>query len=92
MKRIIIDYSKLTPEILELLTQKFPDGYGDNDIITFTNHRNESIDAVEVQSDDTIYLVKVGSKLRYTMINFENDPITDEIKALDLEDELSADD
>ncbi|MBT8257441.1 MAG: hypothetical protein KJO49_03145 [Bacteroidia bacterium] len=92
MKRKIIDYSKLTPDLLMLLTLKFPDGYGDNDIITFNNHRNEKIEAVEVKTTDTIYLVKVGSKLQYSMVNFENDEVTIEIKELDLEGEVSIDD
>ena len=35
MKRIIVDYKKLTPQLLKLLTEKFPDGYNDKDIITF---------------------------------------------------------
>ena len=75
MKRIIVDYKKLTPEVLHLLTEKFPDGYGDDDIITFDNHRNETIEAVEVKAEDAIYLVKVSSKLHYTMINFDKDNI-----------------
>ncbi|MFD1162221.1 MULTISPECIES: hypothetical protein [Hwangdonia] len=75
MKRIIVDYKKLTPEVLNLLTEKFPDGYGDDDIITFDNHRNEIIEAIEVKTPDAIYLVKVSSKLHYTMTNFDNDNI-----------------
>lgn len=71
MRRVIVDYKKLTPEILTLLTNKFPDGYDDDDIIKFDNHRNETIEAVEVKTDDTIYLVKVSSKLHYTMTNFD---------------------
>ena len=71
MRRVIVDYKKLTPEILELLTEKFPDGYGDDDIITFDNHKNETIEAVEVQTSDTIYLVKVSSRLKYTISNFD---------------------
>lgn len=70
MKRVIVDYKKLTPKVLNLLTKKFPDGYGDKDIIVFDNHKNETIEAVEVKTKDTIYLVKVSSKLHYTMINF----------------------
>jgi len=35
MKRIIIDYKKLTPEILSLLVQKYPDGYDDRDVLVF---------------------------------------------------------
>ncbi|RAJ11990.1 hypothetical protein [Olleya aquimaris] len=72
MRRVIVDYKKLTPEVLNLLTQKYPDGYGDNDIIVFDNHKNETIEAVEVKTDDTIYLVKVSSKLHYTMTNFDS--------------------
>lgn len=87
MKRVIIDYKKLTPEILSLLTQKFPDGYGDNDIIVFDNHHNETIEAVEVKTEDTIYLVKVSSKLHYSMTNFDNDLDGANIQDLDLSEE-----
>ena len=73
MKRVIVDYKKLTPELLKLLTEKFPDGYSDTDIITFDNHHNETIEAVQITTDDAIYLVKVSSKLHYTMTNFDKD-------------------
>lgn len=71
MRRLIVDYKKLHPEVLNLLVKKFPDGYGDSDIITFDNHKNETIEAIEVKTNDTIYLIKVGSKLRYTMSIFK---------------------
>lgn len=87
MKRVIIDYRKLTPEILSLLTQKFPDGYGDDDIIVFDNHRNETIEAVEVKTEDTVYLVKVNSKLHYSMSNFDDALENTEVKDLDLSNE-----
>jgi hypothetical protein len=75
MQKVIVDYKKLTPEILELLNQKYPDGYDDDDIIVFDNHRNETIEAVEVISSDTHYLVKINSRLHYTMTNFSNDEL-----------------
>ena len=71
MQRLIIDYKKLTPEIITLLNEKFPDGYGDNDIITFKNHKSETIDAVEVRTEETIYLVKIGKHLTDSMANFD---------------------
>jgi hypothetical protein len=37
---------------------KFPDGYDDSNIISFRNAKNELIEAVEVRTEDTIYLVK----------------------------------
>jgi hypothetical protein len=87
MKRLIIDYKKLTPEILNLLTTKFPDGYNDEDIIIFDNHHNETIEAVEVSTKDTTYLVKVSSKLHYSMTNFDNVLEDVTVKDLDLSDE-----
>jgi hypothetical protein len=56
MKRVIVDYAKLTNEILNLLVEKFPDGYDDSNIVRFRN-ANELIEAVEVRTDDTNYLV-----------------------------------
>ncbi len=78
MKRIIVDFKKLTPEILTLLVEKYPDGYDDDHVIVFKNVRNETVEAVEVRTDDTIYLVKVSSRLESTMENFDEDDYSDE--------------
>lgn len=77
MKRIIVDYKKLTPEILSLLVDKYPDGYDDDHIISFKNAKNETVDAVEVKTEDTIYLVKVSTRLENTMANFDEDDYED---------------
>ena len=83
MKRIIVDYAKLTHEILNLLVDKFPDGYDDSNIIRFRNAQNELIEAVEVRTDDTIYLVKVSTKLADRIENYdEDDEISDEIEPI----------
>ena len=73
LKRVIVDFKKLTPEILALLVEKYPDGYDDDHIITFRNAKNEVIDAVEVTTEDTKYLVKVSTKLAATMENYDED-------------------
>lgn len=73
LKRVIVDYKKLTPEVLKLLVEKYPDGYGDNDVINFRNLKGELIEAVEVSTEDTKYLVKISSKLEHTMANFDDD-------------------
>tara|TARA_R110000850_G_scaffold80862_1_gene173545 strand:+ start:89038 stop:89361 length:324 start_codon:yes stop_codon:yes gene_type:complete len=77
MKRVIVDFKKLTPEILSLLVEKYPFGYDDEDIISFKNLKGELIEAVEVRKDDDIYLVKVSSKLVNTMANFDEDDYDD---------------
>jgi DNA-directed RNA polymerase subunit delta len=95
MKRIIVDYSKLTNEILNLLLEKFPDGYDDSNIIRFRNAHNELIEAVEVRTEDTIYLVKVSTKLASRLEKFDEEdddldsivePI-DDIKSISDEDD-----
>ncbi|WP_269222809.1 DNA primase [Flavobacterium sp. IMCC34518] len=79
MKRVIVDYAKLTNEILNLLVEKFPDGYDDSDIIRFRNAKNELIEAVEVRTEDTIYLVKVSTKLADRIGNFDEDDEIDDV-------------
>ena len=85
LKRVIVDYKKLTPEVLKLLVEKYPDGYGDNDVINFRNLKGELIEAVEVSTDDTKYLVKISSKLERTMANFDEDEEDDNLDTEDLE-------
>lgn len=77
MKRIIVDFKKLTPEILKLLVDKYPDGYDDLNIISFKNAAGEIVEAVEVRTEDTIYLVKVSTKLELTMENYDEDDYED---------------
>ena len=75
MKRRIIDYEKLTTEVLDLLVEKFPDGYNYDDIMTFQNAKGETVKAVEVRTEDTIYLVKIGVKLEQKMEDYFEDEV-----------------
>lgn len=77
LKRVIVDFKKLTPEILALLVEKYPDGYDDEQIISFKNANNEIVEAVEVTTEDTKYLVKVSTKLAVTMENYDEDDYED---------------
>lgn len=95
MIRKIVDYQKLNEDILNLLVEKFPDGYDDTDIISFRNAQNEIIEAVEVKTDDTIYLVKVGKRLVQAMEDFSDDDdvdVDDDTSEVDFEDVKVEDD
>jgi hypothetical protein len=77
-----------------LLVEKFPDGYDDSDIIRFKNAKNELVEAVEVRTDDTIYLVKVSTKLSDRIENYDEDDeilnvAVEPIKELDLDEDDS---
>ena len=71
LRRVIVDFKKLTPEVLKLLVERYPEGYDEDDIITFKNAGGELIEAVEVTTGDTKYLVKISSKLEMRMANYD---------------------
>ena len=68
-------------------------------MIRFKNAKNETVDALEVRTDDTIYLVKVSTRLADTMENFDEDDdfMNNEeddmsVSNLDIPDDSSLDD
>ena len=68
MKRIIVEYAKLTTDILDMLIEKYPDGYDYSDVISFKNSKGETVKAIEVKTEDTIYLVKISERLENAIL------------------------
>jgi hypothetical protein len=58
----VISFQNLTPELLELLHKKYPDGY-QNHVIKVTTPKNDFFYGVTVDTADTSYLVKVPVKI-----------------------------
>ena len=97
MKRILVDYKKLDRKAAALLIETYPDGYGDDDIIAFKNGKGELVQAVELRTEDTLYLVKISKSLSNFIANFDetiekeldDSSVTDEPELeLNMEDEL----
>ncbi|MGG6231037.1 hypothetical protein [Tenacibaculum sp. SDUM215027] len=86
MKRVIVDYAKLTTDILDLLVERYPYGYDHSDIISFKNSKGETVKAVEVNTDDTLYLVKISSQLQQTMEDHEVDDVEEEFDEIEISD------
>ncbi|MGB5202578.1 hypothetical protein [Eudoraea sp.] len=78
LRRVIVDYKKLTHDILDLLVTKYPDGYDEDNIITFKNAQNEVVECVEVRTNDTVYLVKISKRLVAAMEDFDPDEDQDD--------------
>jgi hypothetical protein len=72
MKRILVDYKKLDRKLATMLIESYPNGYGDEDIIAFTNARGEIVEAVELRTEDALYLVKISKVLNHFISNFED--------------------
>ncbi len=103
MKRILIDHRKLDHILAARLIDTYPDGYGDDDIISFKNHKGEYIEAVELRTEDALYLVKISQSLSHFIANYEESeeedqeegvkPVTEEPELeLNLESELEGED
>lgn len=71
MTRRLIDYRKLDRNLAKMLIDDYPYGYGDEDIITFKNGSGEIVEAVELRTEDTLYLVKISKSLSNFIANFE---------------------
>ena len=72
MLRKIVDYKKLDHELAALLIDTYPDGYGDEDIIVFKNLQGDYVEAVEIRTEDTMYLVKISKSLADFISNFDD--------------------
>lgn len=70
MKRIIKDYKSIDSDLLVTINSLYPDGIGEEDLISFTNTKGETIRAIEIKTDDTIYLIKMSSQLEQKLEEF----------------------
>jgi len=90
MKRLIVDYKKLTKDILDLLVSQYPYGFDDeDDIIEFTSASGEIVKAVKVNAEDTIYLVKIGSKLQQAIKQHEDTIFEEEDDFIDFDNPVN---
>jgi len=71
MIRRLIDYRKLDHNLATLLIETYPYGYGDDDIISFKNVQGDHVEAVQLKTEDTLYLVKISKSLSNFIANFE---------------------
>lgn len=82
-RNVIVDYKNITPEILELFTERYPYGYEDEDIIKFKNSKGEMVRAVPFETSDTKYLVKVSVQMDAKIDAFLNDEDDDTEEVVD---------
>ncbi len=102
MIRKLVDYKKLDHQLAALLIETYPDGYGDEDIITFKNASGEYVEAVEIKTDHTVYLVKISKSLANFISNFEEnmekeledkpEPVLEEVDSFDIDVDMSEND
>jgi hypothetical protein len=63
MKRLIKDFKSISEEVMALINDQYPHGYEDNELVTFVNAKGEFVKALEVRTEEIVYLIKLDRKL-----------------------------
>jgi len=63
-KRVIKDYNTLTQEHIDLINEHYPNGFENENLVSFVTPKGQFIKALEVRTDDTIYLFKIDKNMK----------------------------
>jgi hypothetical protein len=77
MKRVIKDFITITPEVMALINDQYPYGYEDTQLVTFVNAKGEFVKALEVRTDEIVYLIKLDRKLDEHINDYMEDSDSD---------------
>ena len=99
-RRIIVDYKNITSNQLSLITDRYPEGFAPEDMMSFKNSKGETVRAVPLETEDTKYLFKVSVEMERRMEAHmdEDDSVSevgtapDDVDALGHEDSTDDDD
>ena len=64
IRRVIKDYKSLSQEHIDLINEHFPNGFENEHLISFTTPKGQFIKALEIRTEDTIYLFKIDKNMR----------------------------
>ena len=63
MNRVIKNYTNITPMHIELIAKAFPEGFGDDDLQVLSMPNGKYLRALEVKTEDTIYLFRIDDEM-----------------------------
>ncbi len=73
MKRIIKEFKSTPSHVLALISEQYPYGYDDTHLVNFMNAKGEYQHAIEVKTEDTVYLIKLDRHLDQHFSDFLSD-------------------
>jgi len=64
-RRAVVSYANLSPELLDVIKEKYPKGYADymDEIMKISKPDGTFFHAIKIETSDAIYLVKVDVKI-----------------------------
>ncbi|MCC6599960.1 MAG: hypothetical protein IT223_04715 [Crocinitomicaceae bacterium] len=64
LKRVIKDYKTLSQEHIDLINEHFPNGFENENLVSFVTPKGQFIKALEIRTGDTIYLFKIDKNMK----------------------------
>ncbi len=83
MKRIITSFRRANKDLLNYITEEFPNGIDDKALINFAKAGGGSIRALEIEMEDTLYLVRMEDEEYYQKYLAKDDDDEDSDEDLD---------
>ena len=62
-QRLIVDYKNITAEQLQILTDKYPEGFDPDDMIVYKNSEGKTVRTIPLETETTKYLFKISVEL-----------------------------
>ena len=72
--KVVTDYSKLTPELINLFNETYPTGIAGH-TVRFPNAKGEIVTAVRLETEDRIYLVKLSARAKEVLTEEDLDEL-----------------
>jgi hypothetical protein len=93
MKRVIKDYNNITDEHAALIQAAYPKGFENEHLISFTTPKGAFIKALEIRTEDTIYLFKIDKNMKVVEEDVHDDGLNlNDLDGFKSEDNSSEDD
>jgi hypothetical protein len=83
MKRVIKNYQNIEQRHIDLIAAAFPEGFGDDDLQLLTLPTGKYLRALEVRTEDTVYLFRIDSEMMEVLEEATDDDFT-----MDVDSEL----
>jgi len=93
MKRVIKDYNNITDEHAALIQAAYPNGFENEHLVSFTTPKGAFIKALEIRTEDTIYLFKIDKNMKVVEEDGHDDGLNlNDLDGFKSEDNSSEDD
>lgn len=76
IKRVIKNYLNIEQRHIQLIAAAFPEGFGDDDLQLLTLPNGQYLRALEVRTEDTIYLFRIDTEMMEVLEEATDDDFT----------------